>query len=145
MSQFPSDWRSSSGGAYDLCLPILSQRIESSQQGHDGAILPDDTAFPTRTRLPITVRISPPSPTRSEAMILIKQQQSDTTQGDLSQGAADGRNAADTAKERRKPPRTGPNTKAAGAKPRQSGEADRAGPEDRPGSNPKNPGDFGHH
>jgi hypothetical protein len=60
-------------------------------------------------------------------------QSSDPTQGDLSQGTADRRNSAD---------------KAGTTDPRaQNANATKAseGAENRPGSDPKNPGDFGHH
>jgi hypothetical protein len=65
----------------------------------------------------------------------------DPTQGDLSQGTADRRNSAG------KPGATDQKAKNPGAT--QAGntahQRQGGGPEDRPGSDPKNPGDFGHH
>jgi hypothetical protein len=58
-------------------------------------------------------------------------QQTDPSQGDLSQGTADRRNSADQ-------------SGAAGGRARNT-DAPKAGKAvDRPGSDPKNPGDFGH-
>jgi hypothetical protein len=63
---------------------------------------------------------------------MINQQPTDKTQGDLSQGSADSRNRAE-------------NPKKTSKTHHQGGKAKGTRTEARPGSNPKNPGDFGHH
>jgi len=61
---------------------------------------------------------------------MTKPQQTNTSEGDLSEGSkADHQDA--TAKD-------------AASKGSSTGKSKPAGPEARPGSNPKNPGDFGH-
>jgi hypothetical protein len=68
-------------------------------------------------------------------------QSSDPTQGDLSQGTADRRNSSDKAGTSGRRGKNAEATKAGNAAPERGG----GGPENRPGSDPKNPGDFGHH
>lgn len=80
-----------------------------------------------------------------EELIMINQQPTDTTQGDLSQGTPGSRNSADSQKKTSKmQPKAGKATRT-GAEPGESHGDNRAGPEGRPGADPKNPGDFGHH
>jgi hypothetical protein len=76
---------------------------------------------------------------------MINQQPTDPTQGDLSPGSADRRNSTDGPKKTSKTQHKGGKAKGTGTEASESHGDNHAGPEARPGSDPKNPGDFGHH
>jgi hypothetical protein len=82
--------------------------------------------------------------TREES-IMINQQPTDRTQGDLSQGTSDSRNSAESQKKTSKIQPKGGKARGTGTEAGESRGDDRAGREARPGTDPKNPGDFGHH